>query len=97
MDVMDTALSPLGGGTAQPPTEAIVATLEGTEYDTGMDLKLLVELASYFRGVAADLTKAGLPRSRARTGHRRQYPALSGAGRDAVQPDQPTEAGQRHG
>ena len=59
VDVVDTALSPLGGGTAQPPTEAIVATLEGTERDTGIDLKLLVELASYFRGVAADLTKAG--------------------------------------
>jgi oxaloacetate decarboxylase alpha subunit len=57
--VVDTALSPLGGGTAQPPTESIVATLQGTEYDTGLDLKLLVELAGYFRGVAAELTKEG--------------------------------------
>ncbi len=59
VDVVDTALSPLGGGTAQPPTESIVATLQGTEYDTGLDLKLLVELAGYFRGVAAELTKEG--------------------------------------
>jgi len=59
VDVVDTALSPLGGGTSQPPTEAIVATLQGTERDTGLDLKLLVDLAGYFRGVAAELTKEG--------------------------------------
>ena len=59
VDVIDTALSPLGGGTAQPTTEAMVATLQGTERDTGLDLKLLSELATYFRGVADDLTKAG--------------------------------------
>ena len=59
VDVIDTALSPLGGGTAQPTTEALVATLRGTEYDTGIDLKLLSDLAAYFRGVADELTKAG--------------------------------------
>jgi oxaloacetate decarboxylase (Na+ extruding) subunit alpha len=59
VDVVDTALSPLGSGTSQPPTEAIVATLQGTEYDTGLDLKLLVDLAGYFRGVADELTKEG--------------------------------------
>ena len=59
VDVIDTALSPLGGGTAQPTTEALVAALQGTEYDTGLDLKLLSDLAAYFRGVADDLTKAG--------------------------------------
>ena len=59
VDVIDTALSPLGGGTAQPTTEAMVATLQGTMYDTGLDLKLLSELANYFRGVADELTAAG--------------------------------------
>ena len=59
VDVIDTALSPLGGGTAQPSTEAMVATLQGTEFDTGLDLKLLIELAGYFRGVAEELTKEG--------------------------------------
>ncbi len=59
VDVVDTALSPLGGGTAQPTTEAIVATLQGSEFDTGLDLKLLIELAGYFRGVATELTKEG--------------------------------------
>ncbi|MFH1880980.1 MAG: oxaloacetate decarboxylase subunit alpha [Bacillota bacterium] len=58
-DVLDTALSPLGGGTAQPSTEALVATLQGSEFDTGLDLKKLVDLAAYFRGVADELTKAG--------------------------------------
>ena len=59
VDVIDTALSPLGGGTAQPTTEAMVATLKGTEYDTGIDLLVLSELATYFRTVADELTKEG--------------------------------------
>lgn len=59
VDVIDTALSPLGGGTAQPSTEAMVATLRGSEYDTGLDLGLLIELAGYFRGVADELTQDG--------------------------------------
>ncbi len=59
VDIIDTALSPLGNGTAQPATESLVATLRGTQYDTGLDLKLLAELASYFRTVADRLTKDG--------------------------------------
>ena len=58
-DVIDTCLSPLGSGTSQPATESIVATLQGSEYDTGIDLNLLAELAEYFRGVADRLTKDG--------------------------------------
>ena len=45
VDIIDTALSPLGSGTAQPATEPMVATLKGTEYDTGLDLTLLNEIA----------------------------------------------------
>ena len=41
VDVIDTALSPLGGGTSQPATESMVAVLKGTEYDTGLDEDLL--------------------------------------------------------
>jgi len=59
VDVIDTALSPLGNGTAQPATEAQVASYQGTEYDTGINLEKLIDLAGYFRGVAEDLTKAG--------------------------------------
>ena len=58
-DVLDTCLSPLAGGTSQPATESMVATFRGTEYDTGLDLSLLAELANYFRGVADRLTKDG--------------------------------------
>ena len=59
VDVVDTALSPLGNGTSQPATEPLVATLKGTEYDTGLDLNLLSEIAAYFRGVADRLNKDG--------------------------------------
>ncbi|MGE5560169.1 MAG: oxaloacetate decarboxylase subunit alpha [Chloroflexota bacterium] len=52
-DVVDTAMSPLALGTSQPATEAMVATLQGTEYDTGLDLPLLAEIASYFKDVRA--------------------------------------------
>lgn len=60
VDIVDCALSPLGNGTSQPATEPLVATLHGTEYDTGLDMNKLVEAARYFRGVAEKLTAEGL-------------------------------------
>ena len=57
VDVIDTALSPLGGGTSQPATESMVAVLKGTEYDTGLDEDLLAKIAEHFRGVADRLSK----------------------------------------
>ena len=59
VDVVDTALSPLGGGTSQPATESLVAVLKGTEYDTGLDQELLAKIAEHFRSVADRLTKDG--------------------------------------
>jgi len=59
VDIIDTALSPLGNGTSQPATEPIVAALKGTERDTGLDLALLNEIAVYFRKVAERLTADG--------------------------------------
>ncbi|MCK4478696.1 oxaloacetate decarboxylase subunit alpha [Candidatus Bathyarchaeota archaeon] len=50
-DILDAAFSPLAGGTSQPPVESIVAGLKDTEYDTGLDMELLVEIAEYFRGL----------------------------------------------
>ena len=47
-DVVDTAISPMAMGTSQPPTEALVASLAGTEYDTGIDLGKLDEITKYF-------------------------------------------------
>ena len=58
-DVVDTALSPLGNGTAQPATEPLVATLQGTEWDTGLDINLLNEIADHFKGVAKRLADEG--------------------------------------
>ncbi|MGH7768706.1 MAG: pyruvate carboxylase subunit B [Candidatus Binatia bacterium] len=51
VDSLDTALSPLSQGTSQPATESIVAALEGTPYSTGLDIKLLGEIAEYFYGL----------------------------------------------
>ena len=59
VDVIDTALSPLAGGTSQPATESMVAVLKGTEYDTGLDEDLLAKIAEHFRTVADRLTKDG--------------------------------------
>ncbi len=50
-DVVDTAISSLAMGTSHSPTETVVEILKGTEYDTGLDVKLLVEIAAYFREV----------------------------------------------
>lgn len=59
VDIIDTALSPLANGTSQPSTEAMVATLKGTKYDTGLDLNQLSDIATHFRKVAAKLKEAG--------------------------------------
>lgn len=58
-DIVDTALSPLGNGTSQPATEALVASLKDTEYDTGLDLEKLNKCTEYFRKVAERLTSDG--------------------------------------
>ena len=60
VDIVDTALSPLANGTSQPCTESLVATLAGTEYDTGLDLELMATAAEHFRGVANRLKKDGI-------------------------------------
>ncbi len=59
VDIVDCALSPLGNGTSQPATEALVATLKGTERDTGLDLEKLSEAAVHFRKVANKLKEQG--------------------------------------
>ena len=60
VDIVDCALSPLANGTSQPSTEAMVATLKGTERDTGLDLELLAEVAAHFRTVADKLKADGI-------------------------------------
>ncbi len=51
VDILDTAISPLSWGTSQPPTESMVAALQGTPYDTGLDLKLLTNIKKYFEEI----------------------------------------------
>ena len=60
VDIVDCALSPLANGTSQPSTEALVATLQGTDRDTGLDLNLLSDIAAHFRGVADHLKADGI-------------------------------------
>jgi len=48
VDVVDTAISPMAMGTSQPPTETLVATLQGTEYDTGISLEALDKVTKHF-------------------------------------------------
>ena len=50
-DIVDTAISSLSMGTSHSPTETVVEMLKGTEWDTGLDTKLLLEIAAYFRDV----------------------------------------------
>jgi oxaloacetate decarboxylase alpha subunit len=59
-DVIDCAISPLAMGTSQPATESLVATLQGTEYDTKYDLKALSEIADYFRPLRDEYLESGL-------------------------------------
>ncbi|QRV22843.1 sodium-extruding oxaloacetate decarboxylase subunit alpha [Marinomonas foliarum] len=50
-DRIDTAISSFASGTSHPATETQVAALKDTDYDTGLDLALLSEIADYFRDV----------------------------------------------
>ena len=47
-DIIDTVISPLALGTSHMPTESLVAALQGTEYDTGLDLKKLDVVRAHF-------------------------------------------------
>ena len=60
VDVIDCAMSPLAMGTSQPPTEPMVAALQGTEYDTGYDLDKLIEICDYFKPLREEYIKSGL-------------------------------------
>lgn len=57
IDNVDTAISSMSMTYGHSPTEAVVAILEGTERDTGLDLVLLEEIASYFREVRKKYAK----------------------------------------
>ncbi len=58
-DIIDTVISPLSGGTSHMATESLVAALQGTEYDTGLDLDLLNEVRAYFATLREKYLKTG--------------------------------------
>lgn len=60
VDAVDTAISPLALGTSHAPTESIVATFQGTEYDTGLDLVKLNEIRDYFMNLRKKYIDSGL-------------------------------------
>ena len=59
VDIVDCALSPLGNGTSNPATEPLVASLKGTQYDTGIEIEKLLPAVTHFNKVAARLEKDG--------------------------------------
>ncbi len=60
VDIIDTAISPFALGTSQPATEPMVATLQGTEFDTGLDINRLNEVAEHFRPLREKYIESGL-------------------------------------
>ena len=60
VDIIDTALSPLSGGTSQPCTEAFVYALQGTKYDTGLNVDLLNKAANKMSKVVDKYLANGL-------------------------------------
>ncbi|MBR7016726.1 MAG: oxaloacetate decarboxylase subunit alpha [Lachnospiraceae bacterium] len=59
-DIIDCAISPFALGTSQPATEVMVEAFKGTEYDTGLDLTKLAEIADYFRPIREKYLENGL-------------------------------------
>ena len=58
-DVIDTAISPMSGGTSQPATETLAYALRGLGYQVDLDDKALIKMADFFKGVRADFLKDG--------------------------------------
>ena len=59
-DIIDTASTPFSMGTSQPSTDVMVAALQRTEYDTGLDLDKLIAISNYFQPYREECIKSGL-------------------------------------
>ncbi|MDN3652151.1 sodium-extruding oxaloacetate decarboxylase subunit alpha [Thalassotalea ponticola] len=57
VDVIDTSISSMAMTYGHSPTESVVATVQGRDRDTGLDLEKLAEVAAYFRKVRAKYAK----------------------------------------
>jgi len=60
VDVLDTAISSMAGGTSQPPTESIAIILQEMGYDTGLDMNKLSNIADYFKPLKTSYIQSGL-------------------------------------
>ena len=60
VDIIDTALSPLAGGTSQPCTESVCYALQGTEYDPKLDMEQINIAAKKMESVRDKYLKSGL-------------------------------------
>ncbi|MGC7590794.1 sodium-extruding oxaloacetate decarboxylase subunit alpha [Bisgaard Taxon 46] len=57
VDGIDTSISSMSGTYGHPATEALVATLQGTQFDTGLDINKLERISAYFRNVRKKYAK----------------------------------------
>ena len=60
VDIVDTSISPLSGGTSQPATESLVRSLQGTEYESDLNLEILKEIAEYFKPIRKKYLDEGI-------------------------------------
>ncbi|MBR4287522.1 MAG: pyruvate carboxylase subunit B [Clostridia bacterium] len=60
VDVLDTAISSMSGGTSQPATETLNYTLQELGYETGLDGKVLQGVADFFKPIRAKALESGL-------------------------------------
>ena len=60
VDIIDTAMSPLAMGTSHPATESMVAALQSTPYDTGLDLNKLDVVRAHFAKLREKYLAEGL-------------------------------------
>lgn len=67
VDIIDTALSPLSGGTSQPCTESFQYALAGTEYDPKLNLEYLKKAADKMTKVKDKYLNNGLLNPKALT------------------------------
>ena len=57
VDMLDTVLSPLAFGSCHPATESVVAALQGTPYDTGIDIKILEDASTITSNIRRNYKK----------------------------------------
>ncbi|HDL6061779.1 TPA: sodium-extruding oxaloacetate decarboxylase subunit alpha [Mannheimia haemolytica] len=57
VDGVDTSISSMSGTYGHPATESIVATLQGTPYETGLSIPALEKISAYFRNVRKKYAK----------------------------------------